>query len=94
MEIVFDVFFYFFVNCVLVIKFVYGIFIFYIYYDIVMYYDVICNNKLLYLVCFVGRRFYLKFVMSGVLFLYRGKYYYGMFLLILNLFIKFLLKLF
>lgn len=84
-EIVFDVFFHFPVNCVHVpaTKPAYGIFISYTHYDNVTYYDVICNNKSSYLVRSVGRRLYLKFVMNGVSFSYRGRYYYGMLSLIL-----------
>lgn len=91
-EIVFDVAFHFPVNCVPTTKPVYGIFISYTHYDNVTYYDVICNNKSSYLVRSVGRRLYLKFVMSGVSFSYRGTYYYGMPSLISNLFIKTPLK--
>lgn len=91
-EIVFDVSFNFPVNCVPATKPVHGIFISYTHYDNVTYYDVICNNKSSYFVRSVGRRLYLKFVMSGVSFSYRGKYYYSMLSLISNLFIKTPLK--
>lgn len=84
MEIVFDVSFNFPVNCVPATKPVHGIFISYTHYDNVTYYDVICNNKSSYFVRSVGRRLYLKFVMSGVSFSYRGRYYYGMLSLISN----------
>lgn len=84
MEIVFDVSFNFPVNCVPATKPVYGIFISYTHYDNVTYYDVICNNKSSYFVRSVGRRLYLKFVMNGVSFSYRGRYYYGMLSLISN----------